>query len=177
MTWKTYALCAAAGFALLGGAFAAGRYTTPTRVETETVEVVKEVRVAYTVYRTTEAVAERRNVRETTHTERRPDGTEVSVRETVDLTHIDTARTAEGESVARTETARTTDIRTVTEYRRPDWRLTALVGVQLRIAPSTSLFGPVVYGGQLERRIVGPVYLGAWGLSSGVAGASLSLAF
>jgi len=48
----------------------------------------------------------------------------------------------------------------------PDWRAGALVGVDLR--------GPgFVYGAQLERRILGPIYLTAGGLTNGtfVAGA------
>ena len=52
----------------------------------------------------------------------------------------------------------------------PDWRASALVGLEVR-------GGELVYGAQLERRILGPISVGAWGLSSGAAGVSAGFAW
>lgn len=48
----------------------------------------------------------------------------------------------------------------------PDWRVGALIGVDL------SSPGPA-YGLTVERRILGPIHVGAWGLSTGPVGISV----
>lgn len=60
----------------------------------------------------------------------------------------------------------------VTEKSLPDWRVTPMVGVNI-----SNGFGQLVYGGEVQRRILGPVSVGAWGLSSGLVGVSASWEF
>lgn len=57
----------------------------------------------------------------------------------------------------------------------PDWRVTGLVGLQPRLLPPSP--GPVVFGAQVERRVTGPVWIGAWGLSNGTVGVGVSVEF
>lgn len=45
----------------------------------------------------------------------------------------------------------------------PDWRLSGMVGLDIPGAHA-------VYGASVERRILGPIHVGAWGLSSGSFG-------
>lgn len=63
----------------------------------------------------------------------------------------------------------------VTAY-RPQWRVSVLAGGTLR-DPLLPIAGPLVPGLGAERRIAGPVWLGAWALSAGAAGLSLSVEF
>lgn len=57
-----------------------------------------------------------------------------------------------------------------------DWRVSALVGLQPKLLPTFEP-GPVVFGASVERRIAGPVFVGAWGLSNGTIGISASVEF
>src|SRR5690606_36221206 len=52
----------------------------------------------------------------------------------------------------------------------PDWRIGAMIGVDL------SNPGPA-YGLQVERRSFGPIYVGAWGMSTGAIGIGVSVIF
>lgn len=52
----------------------------------------------------------------------------------------------------------------------PPWRLTGLAGYDFRTGTWTG-------GGGIEHHIAGPFYGGAWGLSTGVAGVSVSATF
>lgn len=52
----------------------------------------------------------------------------------------------------------------------PDWRLSGMVGLDI---PG----GHAVYGGSVERRILGPIHVGAWGLSTGALGVSAGVSF
>ncbi len=52
----------------------------------------------------------------------------------------------------------------------PDWRVGGLIGMDLT-------HGAPVYGLQIERRIIGPLHVGAWGLASGAAGVSVGITF
>lgn len=51
----------------------------------------------------------------------------------------------------------------------PDWRIGGLVGLDLRTGPT--------YGAEVQRRLWGPVYVEAWGITSGAVGVGLGLEF
>jgi hypothetical protein len=55
--------------------------------------------------------------------------------------------------------------------KRPDWRVGALVGVQPRV-PLEPLYGALV-----ERRVLGPVSVGAWGVYRGPVGLAVTVEF
>jgi hypothetical protein len=156
-----------AGFA--GGAYV-GHRSIPARVVTKQIDHIvyrdREVKVA--------AKTETRAAQ--THTVRtrvtKPDGTKT-----------ETLTVDRGEQVAKAETTHTTktadraethERKTVTERRDPEWRVSGLVGLDVRhiLTP-----GPLVYGAAVEHRLFGPVWVGAWGLTNGTAGLSLGVTF
>jgi hypothetical protein len=59
---------------------------------------------------------------------------------------------------------------------RKDWRVGVLVGAQPTFLPVPNL-GALSFGGEVERRIVGPVWLGAWGISNGSMGLKAGIDF
>ena len=60
---------------------------------------------------------------------------------------------------------------TVITNDKPQWKVAAMTGLNIH-----SLSVPV-YGGQVERRIIGPISAGIWGLNNGTGGVQLSLEF
>jgi hypothetical protein len=150
-------------------AFAAGRYSTPEKVEVrEVVKVEWKDRIVEKVV-TKRAKAEERVVYvdrvvspEGEVREKRVTTTKADTRELVDL-----GKTSESSGKAEATSSSTTTL-------RPDWRVGVLVGASLR-EPLVPLAGPLVLGASLERRIVGGVSAGAWVNTVGAAGASVSL--
>jgi uncharacterized membrane-anchored protein YhcB (DUF1043 family) len=61
----------------------------------------------------------------------------------------------------------------------PQWRVGALVGVNMPGwgSPVAPLRGPFSYGGEVQRRILGPIWIGIWAVSSGQGGAAVELEF
>jgi hypothetical protein len=105
---------------------------------------------------------------------KKADGTEV---------HRDIERTDTGDTTARaTVTAEDHVVfrdREVVREKRVDaplnWHVSALVGASVNLKPLG--MGPLRYGASVERRVLGPVWVGAWGLSSGEGGVSLGVVF
>lgn len=162
------------GVCTLALAFAAGRFSTPTK----TVETTKTVEVESTASKTEIASlknelaqTKRHTVKETRVVYR--DGQRVEVIRKED-THVDTSteiRIAETEKAdTKTETKKATESARAVESKRPDWFLAPLVAVDVRT-------GAVAYGGLVGRRILGPVSVGVFGLSSGHAGAFVGVSF
>lgn len=181
------------------GAYAAGRYTS--RPAEETHEEVREDQIAVTTNEATEA----EEIAEHAVTEEATERTEVAT-ERIRVVYRDRWRSPEGEDretemeldvetghLLREAEARREEVASLRallaserssaallrasldlsrELRPslPNWRVGGLVGVDLS-GPSPA------YGGQVERRIIGPVYVGAWGLSSGQAGLSVGVEF
>jgi hypothetical protein len=156
--------------ALVAGAFAVGRYTTPgpdvviaqsIRFVERKVEVVKvEKAKTRIVYRNVEV---------------KPDGTKID--RSVETTETETKRDS-NTSTDRDNASSSTS--TVTAY-KPQWRVGALVGVdggtlvRNPLNPSWSLLS---VGAFAERRIAGPFFVGVWGLSTGPSfGLTLSVEF
>jgi hypothetical protein len=156
---------------LLLGAYAAGRYATPARVveKVRTVEVekvVERVRME-TVYRA--AQDERRNVRRETREEKRPDGTVITTKVEDDKTETKTAtegRTA-AEAAKAVERERLVETVRVVEGKRPDW----LVGAQIGYSNGA------LYGVSVDRRILGPAYIGVWANTQRAVGVGIRVQF
>jgi hypothetical protein len=172
-------LAVVAGVAVLAAAL--GRYSAP--VHTETVERVKVVEVEKQVVAIQERVrVERvevesaaRQVHRQETTTRAPDGT-VTRQRTVDenteqhrasstagavdsSTHVETTHSASTEG----------ERRQVVDVPRADWRVGVLAGVDTGLRPT--------WGALVERRLLGPVSLGAWALGIGAGGVVLTLEF
>lgn len=167
---------------LIAVAFLGGRLTSPTppaevveRVEYRdrvvTQEVVREVRAAAEV-RYMDRVQRVEVVREV-----RPDGSSSERSVTTTGESVREAITSQAATEAAKSEVREVEVeRQIRVEVRHDWRVSALAGADLRTVSMTA--PPAwVLGGLVERRIVGPISLGAWGLSSGAAGLSLSLEF
>ncbi len=117
---------------------------------------------------TRELEVARSNVRVERVWVRRPDGTsearEVSESREESRREVTADTTTASTETTHTEAAREA-VRVVERTAvRPDWSVTALVGAQ----PGWPLVP--VYGGAVERRLVGGLWLGAWGHSGGPAG-------
>jgi hypothetical protein len=130
--------------------FAFGKYALPGKVQIKTQEVEKIV-----------TVVQHDTVTET-HEVKRPDGTVITDttikdRDTANTSTVDTKKSSE----------------TITNQ-KPQWKVQGLVGL------STKDLGQPAYGVGVERRIIGPIFVGAWGLSKSTeqtAGLSVSLEF
>lgn len=147
-----------AAIALLG-AFAAGRYLAPEKIkiEKQIVEVEKK---------SSNKDAEKNTRKTTTVTKTTyPDGRVEERTVVVEETDRKSSSTTVSEG-SKTENE-------VTEVTHSSSRVTisALAG-----APTSSLQLPV-YGVAISKPVLGPITVGAWGLSSGVIGASLGLTF
>jgi hypothetical protein len=96
-----------------------------------------------------------------------PDGTVLEKRSERETERVELARDVDRRADTRAETAKVTTS-------RPDWR----IGVQLGATwkePALKLGDtPLVVGGSIERRIIGPFSVGAWGSTQGAAGLSVS---
>lgn len=143
-------------------AFAAGRYSAPTEVRTET-EVITRTQVVRTVL-----VDRRVETKWKRVIEAKPDGssTTTEVGESVETEH--SGETTKNEEVAaskETETTRRTDT---------NWQLGVLGGANWR--PDSNVLLPT-YGVTVGRRIIGPVWGNVVVLSNGTFAAGASLAF
>lgn len=166
----------AAGLAL---AFALGRFSARAPderlevAEVQEVQETKEVEETTSEERTEERQEERIRIvyRDRWRT---PEGVE---RETELELDADTARSVLEEArietrveVREVEVVRELEVERIVRTPLPDWRVSGMVGLEIdRVAP--------VYGLQVERRILGPIHLGVWGLSAGAVGLGVSVAF
>lgn len=116
-----------------------------------------------------------RNVVRTVTVDRKPTG-EVTTTTTI-ADHSTDKTDVRANIDDRSDGALSSNSTSVTVNARADWRVSALVGAELSLkAPYFS--GPA-YGVEVDRRIIGPIWVGLWGLrmpsgSSGVVGISLS---
>jgi hypothetical protein len=167
--WRPFALGGAVGLAFLFG-----RFSAPTRTVEKAVEHV--------VYRDREVKVQ--------------EAARVEVQERVvfrDRTIIKRANgTVVQRDVERTDTGQATatatrQVETRVEYRDrevvkekrvdapKDWAVSLLVGTRVALKPLG--LGTVAYGARVERRIIGPVSAGVWGLSDGECGVSVGVSF
>jgi hypothetical protein len=134
-----------------GLGYAFGRYAQPAKVQIQEKEVNKQV-----------AIVDHNTVTET-HQVKQPDGTIVTDTTTKDL---DVDKTSSIDTKQEKETISNT---------KPQWKVQGLVGLS-----SVGLTQPL-YGAGVERRILGPVSAGVWGLTGGnngvTGGLSLSVEF
>lgn len=160
---------------LLGFAF--GQYSTPERVVERTRIVHSERSAESTGIRTSDD--ERVSTTFVRILETRPDGTRIeterheAAKEIV--REVDVVRTVEVERVVIQEKER------LTESSKPAWRVALDLGVadaphRVEI-PGVPRYLPIVATAAVDRRIAGPVFVGAWVSSSTAGGLRLSVEF
>jgi hypothetical protein len=159
-TVARYAITAGAA-GLVG--FAAASYLRPrvlTEARTEYVDRWHEVVTTRTV-----VDVRTRTVVQRVIEEKRPDGTEITTHET-EGTETEVAARGEQRSEAEGSEAMDT-VRMERRIQPSRFSVSFLAGLTLRVEP--------VYGAAVTYRVLGPITVGAWGLSSGVLGASLGV--
>ena len=104
-----------------------------------------------------------------------PDGTPVVTQETHQEKQSETKRDDKSaKHVDRVAEAQQTVVTLKTERPAlPSWSVSLLPGVQFAGEKAVTVFGPAVVGASVERRIIGPVFAGVWGSTSGAAGISI----
>ncbi len=158
-----------AGLAIVAGAFFIGRSSSPT----QTVEVVKTVEVEKKVIETQIQVVEKkiyvkdeaRDVRRETVTVTQPDGTTIIKEVVEDKTKTKESGSESSSMAASTSTSEekvsTSESLKVVTVAKPDWHLQVRGGAGALIQSPLVVVGDVGVG--IERRIVGPFFLGAYG--------------
>lgn len=169
------------GIVLVALAFAAGRFSKPERVVERTVEIEstreRASEVAHESVAASEQVATHKEAETTFH----PDG-RVVVREVVDsaavrevVREVEVVRTVEVERVVIQERER------LVESSRPAWRVALDLGVAdapHRVdVPGIPRYLPAIATLTAERRIAGPVWVGAWASSTPGAGLRVAVEF
>jgi len=128
--------------------FMVGRYTVPTKTITKTeIQVVtKTVEVDKTATQVDKDVI-------VTETDK-PDGTKVKETQYVDRVNTETT------DIKNSQTKSDSKSETITTNEKYNWNVAALAGVN----SEQSLFDKQIgYGAIVQRRIIGPFYLGVWG--------------
>lgn len=156
--WGRRLLYLLGSLGMLGLGVAVGHYLTPAKVVTVTrTQTVTEVK-------TQVVTVHDRDIVRTVHRETRP--SPAGPVTTVDTTTRAVERT--DTRAAETSNTNTATVTTrVVESHKPDWRVNAMGGVL--ILPGTQPSWLV--GGQVERRILGPISVGLWGMGGPKAGA------
>jgi hypothetical protein len=129
-------------------AFEVGRNSAPEKVRVET-KIEKQVVTEQVTHTVTKIIA-------------RPDGTKETV--IVKDTDTDTKSNTEMQSVNETV------------IHKDDLNISLLAGAQPHLFQGVSI-GPLVYGASVTKRLLGPVTIGAFGLSDLTVGVSLGLNF
>lgn len=150
----------------LAGAFAFGRYSAPESIKKSTETNQGEDKKSTTDKETDKHEHKKTTTREIT----KPDGT----KETDTTTETDT-------DVNRTTKNTTSDVsssasKTTEEITRGHSRLTISALGATRVNNLSGPFTPA-YGGMIQRDMIGPVNMGAFGLSDGTCGVAVGLSF
>lgn len=187
-TWQKGLALFALALVLIASGYGAGRLHAPAKVITQTKTVTQTVTVQDTqaqvkVQELTAKLEElQKHVTTKIVTVTKPDGTkyreatkQVDVERATD-TKVDLSSSLSQTTHGQVDTTATVQTSHVETSSKPDWRIGALIGANVN-GLLTNPTGSLVYGAQVERRIVGPFSVGLWGLSSGQGGASVSVEF
>jgi hypothetical protein len=172
-TKKVLALALVGITALLTG-YGYGRFSAPDKtVQTDHSAELQSLRQQLAAV-TAENSSLKRHTVKTTIVEYAPTGKPASKKITED-THVDLTKDLKTDVKASTDvhSAKLVEKTLTQERERPNWKVSALVGFDLATRSP-------VYGGKIERRILGPLSLGVWGTTSGglpTVGISATLEF
>lgn len=160
------------GILLLAGAFALGRYMTPEKIKIETKTVYQEKTDKSKEEELNKNVNKDKNT-VTTKTElTKPDGTKIV--KTVTKEAETTSKTTNKTTLTKEQSEKmlTEETEELVEMGRNRVTISALGGVDFK-----NLTDKPVLGCHVSKPILGPITIGAWGLSSAVGGMSLGLQF
>ncbi len=202
MTLKQKLIVGGVGLALGAGLFFTGRYSNPSKVEIREVVVEKTVIIERVDEKKLEALtleirtqrAEMSQLKKSIHKEKKsmtyPDG-RVEASETVDINIEKTVQKTVIQEVIKEVVViqekivdrvvnKTVIVETekIVNTARPGWRLGPMVGVDATNL-ATGFTKNLAFGAHAERRLplIDAFWVGAYGLSNGNAGLSLSLEF
>lgn len=141
--------------------FAVGRYSVPVKTITKTIEVEKKV------IDKTKKVDKEKHMKTIIVEETKPDGTKV-----VTTTIVEDTETKSDTDVVIHDDKKTD---TTKEVIRASGNITiaALAGTKVSLSSGLT----PIYGGMIDRNLIGPITIGAFGLSDGVVGGALGLRF
>lgn len=202
MTFKTIGILAAVGAALLAIGYVSGRYMTPAKVvEKEKLierHTIKEVAVLdkqlleETIKSAVSKAIKQNDIKWKERIERRPDGTVIEERETEDKSREE-KETKTDEKTTKIEKVIEIQYRDVIKEKiveklkivevKPDWIIGANAGISVPSLLRDDQFrlvkipGGVIFGVDVDRRILGDFYLGAWANSMGAIGLGAKLTF
>lgn len=165
-------LAAGLALALLVG-YAFGRWATPTKIEIKKEVVTVEKKVVDTEELKRIELERNKKLRTIIVEITRPDGTKEKTTRHVESTT--TNKTTDSDKKTREETEKETR---VTESKlienKSSVTISALAGLDV-----LNLGIPLkpVYGGHVQKNVLGPIGLGVFGLSNGTCGMSLGLSF
>lgn len=185
---RRWAAVAGIGIALLAGAFVLGRATAPVKTVERTRETERQTATARAEVHQLDTRAqkadERKDVRTVVVTRWLPGGS------------VERTERGEDKTTTRSEAQQATDLRAArveervvyrdrevvktVELARPQWSVAALGGLDVAAALGDRgglLPGHAVLGAVVDRRLVGPVFVGAWGTSNGAGGISVRFEF
>ena len=188
---RTWIIWIVVVLAALGGGFAAGTYLKPAKVvEKEKItyqekivyqdKIVEKI-VEHTVY----VKAQQTDVQRTVVEVVRPDGTVERNTTERDLSHSNTSKENDKQTVkveikyVDREVIKEVEKTKIVEAARPGWRVGAGVGYDVMTAldePTRGIPGLQGFSVSLsaERRVIGPFWMGAWGTTTGLVGVQLS---
>jgi hypothetical protein len=157
---------------LLVGAFLAGRYTTPVKVQEKVVEkvVVQEKIVTVEVDKKNTDEDQKKDTHTVVVVVKKKDGSTITT-ETKDTHADDQKHEVEIKYVDRVVNRVVEKEVTVTktiDRILPQWSVTAKVGTtfnQLKPSLAPPYFQPLLVGVDVDRRILGPIWFGMWGLT------------
>lgn len=171
-------------------AFAGGRFLVPPKIVIQ--EQLKIVEVEHQVVAIQEKVrvekiymeSENQRIHREEHTVAHPNGM-VETRKSEDINVEKVIKENGIQYVDRDiikEVEKKVEVEKLVEKRiesHPDWKLSPLVGLDISRVMSnpTAPQSAIVLGGQVERRVLGPVSAGVWGLSNGNVGVAVTVEF
>lgn len=135
------------GFLLFAAGLGTGYYVMPSKIVTKT----------NTVTQTQDVIHYKVNT--------------VTVTKELPTGEKDTTTTTTNNTVVNDKTTTDTKSSTVTTYAKPQWKVSAMAGLG-----SNNLALPI-YGAEVQKRLLGPIFVGAWGNSNKEGGISLGLEF
>jgi hypothetical protein len=157
---------------LVGYSF--GRFMTPTKVEIKKEVVTVEKKVVDTEELERIELERNKKLRTIITEITRPDGTKEKTTRHVEVTS--TNKTTDNEKKVREELVKETKETEskLVESKHPGVTISALAGLDV-----TNLSTPQkpVYGGLVQKSVLGPIGVGAFGLSNGIGGMAIGLSF
>jgi hypothetical protein len=172
--WIPLVLVVIAGF----GGFSAGRWLATPQVKIETKTEEKVVYRDKIVDRIVEVkAATKTEIRVVTRTIwATPDAGTVTQEREVSGSKETLASTLATERIEAIQRDEVKNSFTVSTPVLKDWRVAVLVGASIR-EPLLPIAGPLVFGAEIDRRIIGPFWAGAWLNTGGSAGLSVAAEF